>query len=200
MAAAERVRETVQRTVRVGRKMLWNLGWITAKLPSLAAVPRLCLAQSLSPYLPQDWGDGRRGEGEGMDVISQLDGDIEWGNPHPPPTRGVLVCSEPLLCVMEENGPAVLDQPNPPSVHVMESGPAMLDQPTPSLFCVMEESGPAVLDQPIPLLYLPPVQQLKKRQGKLHKGTSSCSLAALVVETLRSLYLSRYVPHTLCLM
>ena len=53
-------------------------------------------------------------------------------------------------CVMEESGPAVLDQPSPPLLCVMEeSGPAVLDQPTPPL-CVMEESGPAVLDQPTP--------------------------------------------------
>ena len=43
----------------------------------------------------------------------------------------------------------------------------------------MEESGPAVLDRPSPGLSLAPVQQLKRKQGKLHKETSSCSLAAL---------------------
>ena len=43
----------------------------------------------------------------------------------------------------------------------------------------MEESGPAVLDRPSPGLSLAPVQQLKRKQGKLHKKTSSCSLAAL---------------------
>ena len=42
-----------------------------------------------------------------------------------------------------------------------------------------EESGPAVLDHPSPRLSLAPLQQLKKKQGKLHKETSSCSLAAL---------------------
>ena len=47
------------------------------------------------------------------------------------------------------------------------------------LLCVMEESGPAVLDHPSPGLSLAPVQQLKRKQGKLHKETSSCSLAAL---------------------
>ena len=46
------------------------------------------------------------------------------------------------------------------------------------LLCVMEESGPAVLDCPSPGLSLAPVQ-LKRKQGKLHKETSSCSLAAL---------------------
>ena len=43
----------------------------------------------------------------------------------------------------------------------------------------MEESGPAVLDRPSPGLSLAPVQQLKRKQGKLHKETNSCSLAAL---------------------
>ena len=43
----------------------------------------------------------------------------------------------------------------------------------------MEVSGPAVLDRPSPGLSLAPVQQLKRKQGKLHKETSSCSLAAL---------------------
>ena len=59
-----------------------------------------------------------------------------------------------MVCVIEESGPAVLDQPIPSLLCVMEeSGPAVLDQPTPSLLCVMEESGPAVLDQPT----LPPL-------------------------------------------
>ena len=62
----------------------------------------------------------------------------------------------------------------------------------------MEESGPAVLDQPSPPLSLAPVQQLKRKQGKLHKETSSCSLPALVVETVQ--FLPFYVPHKLCLM
>ena len=104
----------------------------------------------------------------------------------------------PLLCVMEESDPAVLDQPTPPLCVMEESGPAVLDQPPP-LLCVMEESGPAVLDQPpSPPLSLAPVQQLKRKQGELHKETSSCSLAALVVETVQ--FLPFYVPHMLCFM
>ena len=43
----------------------------------------------------------------------------------------------------------------------------------------MEESGPTVLDRPSPGLSLVPVQQLKRKQGKLHKETSNCSLAAV---------------------
>ena len=43
----------------------------------------------------------------------------------------------------------------------------------------MEESGPAMLDHPSLRLSLAPVQQLKSKQRKLHKETSSCSLAAL---------------------
>ena len=109
----------------------------------------------------------------------------------------------PLPCVMEESGPAVLDQPIPPLLCVMESGPAVLDQPTPPLLCVKEESGPAVLDQPPspPLdLSLVPVQQLKRKQGKLHKEASSCSLAALVVETAISTFLCapHVVSHVTC--
>ena len=44
----------------------------------------------------------------------------------------------PLLCVMEESGPAVLDQPTLPS-SVWRSGPAVLDQLTPPLSCNGEE-------------------------------------------------------------
>ena len=66
MAAAERVQETVQQTVMVGERMLWNLSWITAKLPSLAAVPSLVYGSVAVPLPATGWGDGRRGEGEGM--------------------------------------------------------------------------------------------------------------------------------------
>ena len=40
---------------------------------------------------------------------------------------------------------------------------------------------------PSPPLSLASVQQLKRKQGELHKETSSCSLAALVVETVQFL-------------
>ena len=63
----------------------------------------------------------------------------------------------------------------------------------------MEESGPAVLDHPSPGLSLAPVQQLKRKQGKLHKETSSCSLAALTGgRGIVGLFLTFYIymcPH-----
>ena len=59
----------------------------------------------------------------------------------------------------------------------------------------MEESGPAVLDHPSPGLSLAPVQQLKSKQGELHKETSSCSLAALTCGWGDSWAISNFVCH-----
>ena len=103
----------------------------------------------------------------------------------------------PHLCVMEESGPAVLDQPTPPHLCVMEeSGPAVLDQPPPHL-CVMEESGPAVLNQPPPLLCLLLLCSSSRgnKENSTIKETSSCSLAALVVETVQFLPFYVCAPH-----
>ena len=55
-----------------------------------------------------------------------------------------------------------------------------------------------MLDRP-PGLSLAPVQQLKRKQGKLHKETSSCSLAALT--GWGEWAISNFVCHSmLCLM
>ena len=80
------------------------------------------------------------------------------------PIRGVMVCSLPFLCVMEESGLAVLDQPSPPPV--------------------MEESSLAVLDQPFPPLSLSAAVQEETRrttQGsqQLFTSCSGCGECAI---------------------
>ena len=65
---------------------------------------------------------------------------------------------------------------------------------------MMEESGPAMLGHPSPRLSLAPVQQLKRKQGKLNKEASSCSLAA-VTGGWGEWAISNFVCHPmLCLM